>query len=410
MATKEKGQGMPTIRQLYRIGIGPSSSHTIGPERISAAFGEKYPTADKFRVTLYGSLAQTGVGHGTDKVIHQMFAPRPVELIFDTTTGNLPHPNTMDLVAYRGEEVLGKSRACSIGGGEIRMEGFTFPEENAHYPHDTFREIADHCRRRCIRLWQYVEEIEGPAIWDYLKEVWDAMENSIEEGLSAEGILPGGLSVSRKAKYLINQNKPEESPQARETRHVCAYAFAVGEQNAAGGRIVTAPTCGASGVVPAVLHNRKRYLGATDTDILHALATASIIGNLTKTNASISGAECGCQAEIGTACSMAAAALAELDNMSIDQIEYAAEIAFEHHLGLTCDPICGLVQIPCIERNAVAAMRAINAVCLATFLTDTRKISLDLVIRTMYQTGIDLHGKYRETSTGGLAKLYVADE
>ena len=232
------------------------------------------------------------------------------------------------------------------------------------------------------------------------------MKESIEAGLNTDGILPGGLHVTRRAKYLFHQRHIDETAETKENRIVCAYAFAVGEQNAAGGTVVTAPTCGASGVLPAVLYYYQQKKGFSDDEVLHALATASIVGNLIKTNASISGAECGCQAEIGSACSMAAAALGELLGLNIEQIEYAAEIAIEHHLGLTCDPIGGLVQIPCIERNAVAAMRAINAVNLANFLTDTRKISLDLVIRTMYETGKDLSKKYRETSGGGLAKLY----
>ena len=403
--TAEYKKEMPTIRGLYRSGIGPSSSHTIGPERICLAFRDAYPNATRFRAVLFGSLAQTGVGHGTDRVIQKVLSPKEVEIVFDTDTADLPHPNTMDLYAYEGEVLLGKSRGLSIGGGEIRMEGFSFPEEQVAYPHRSFSAISAYCKEKGIRLWEYVEEVEGEGIGAFLLDVWHTMKQAVKAGLSAEGVLPGGLGVQRKARRLISQNPQNENPQTREIRQVCAYAFAVGEENAGGGRIVTAPTCGAAGVLPAVLYHKWQN-GATEEEICHALATASVVGNLTKTNASVSGAECGCQAEIGTACSMAAAALAELGHMSIDQIEYAAEIAFEHQLGLTCDPICGLVQIPCIERNAVAAMRAINAVCLAEFLTDSRKISLDLVIRTMYETGKDLHGKYRETAKGGLAELY----
>ena len=247
---------------------------------------------------------------------------------------------------------------------------------------------------------------EGAEIYEFLSKVWGAMTHAIHEGLTTSGILPGGLSVERKAQHLYNQRHIDESPVTRENRLVCSYAYAVSEQNADNGTIVTAPTCGASAVLPSVLKYMQDKHGFSDKDIYRALSVAGLVGNLVKTNASISGAECGCQAEIGTACSMASAALCELFEMGIDQIEYAAEIAFEHHLGLTCDPICGLVQIPCIERNAVAAMRAINAMSLANFLSGSRKISLDLVIKTMYETGKDLSHLYRETSEGGLAKLY----
>jgi len=251
-----------------------------------------------------------------------------------------------------------------------------------------------------------VEMREGREIYDFLYKVWDAMKAAIHDGLTTSGILPGGLGVERKAQYLYNQRHIDESPVTRENRIVCSYAYAVSEQNADNGIIVTAPTCGACAVLPSVLKYMQEKHGFSDMAVLRALAVAGLIGTLVKTNASISGAECGCQAEIGTACSMASAALGELFEMGIDQIEYAAEIAIEHHLGLTCDPICGLVQIPCIERNAVAAMRAINAMSLANFLSGSRKISFDLVVKTMYETGKDLSHLYRETAGGGLAKHY----
>ncbi|MFQ7400930.1 MAG: L-serine ammonia-lyase, iron-sulfur-dependent, subunit beta, partial [Neglectibacter sp.] len=275
------------------------------------------------------------------------------------------------------------------------------------YSLSTFSQIRAYCEERDLRLWQFVEESEGPEIWNYLMDVWKQMKAAVYAGLHTEGVLRGGLSVQRKAKYLIRQRHIDESAETRENRIVCAYAFAVSEENAGGGVIVTAPTCGASGVVPAVMVYKQEQQGFSDTEMVRGLAAAGIIGNLIKTNASISGAECGCQAEIGSACSMAAAGLAELFGMDLDQIEYAAEVAMEHHLGLTCDPIGGLVQIPCIERNAVAAMRAINALSLANFLTHTRKISFDMVVKTMYETGRDLFSKYRETSEGGLAKMYA---
>jgi L-serine dehydratase len=276
------------------------------------------------------------------------------------------------------------------------------------YPQNSFDEISRYCVHKDIRIWQYAEEMEGPQLWDYMARVWDAMKNAIREGLAAKGTLPGGLEVQRKAGYLFGQFSPSETPETRENRIVCAYAFAAAEQNAGAGTVVTAPTCGASGVVPAVLYYNQLKLGISDEQIQRALATAGVIGNIIKTNASISGAECGCQAEIGTACCMAAAGLAEVLGMSMDQIEYAAEISMEHMLGLTCDPVGGLVQIPCIERNAVAAMRAINAVSLAHFLTNSRKISFDTIVKTMYETGKDLGRSYRETAEGGLAKYYSA--
>ncbi len=409
MRRERKDKGMDSLSELYRIGNGPSSSHTMGPETAARLFRTTYPQADRYEATLFGSLAKTGKGHRTDYIICQEFAPVPTTVRFDTLTTDLPHPNTMILRAFMGDEAIGEWRVCSIGGGEIRVDGRDAPavtEPKSVYPHDSFTDIAAYCKAHGLRLWQYVEKIEGKEIFGYLLTCWQTMQNSIKEGLDATGELFGGLHVVRKANHLYNQRHIDESNETRENRLVCAYAFAVSEQNASAGRIVTAPTCGSSGVMPAVLRYVQERKGFSDTDILHALATAGIIGNLIKTNASISGAECGCQAEIGSACSMAAAALGELYEMTIDQIEYAAEVALEHHLGLTCDPIRGLVQIPCIERNAVAAMRAINAVNLANFLSDSRKISFDLVVKTMYETGRDLSRTYKETSEGGLAKLY----
>ncbi|MEE1200109.1 MAG: L-serine ammonia-lyase, iron-sulfur-dependent, subunit alpha [Christensenellales bacterium] len=398
---------MKSIRELYKIGKGPSSSHTMGPEKASVLFKSKHPNADGFIVTLYGSLSRTGVGHGTDRVIVETLRPIPTEIRFNNDdTLALPHPNTMEFVALREGKQVDFMRVMSIGGGEIRIEGndeLTTPDI---YPERTFSEIAEFCKNRNIRISDYVELREGPEIWDFLFHIWNTMCNAIQDGLTRRGILPGGLNVERKAQFLYNQRHIDERPETRESRIVCAYAFALSEQNADLGTVVTAPTCGACSTLPAVLKYMQEHKNLSDQHILRALAVAGIVGNLVKTNASISGAECGCQAEIGTACSMAAAALGELLEMGIDQIEYAAEVALEHHLGLTCDPICGLVQIPCIERNAVAAMRAINAVRIANFLTSTRKISFDMVVETMYQTGRDLNRIYRETSEGGLAKLY----
>ncbi|MBQ8869452.1 MAG: L-serine ammonia-lyase [Oscillospiraceae bacterium] len=397
---------MCSLRELYKIGRGPSSSHTIGPERACIYFKEKYPDAEKFKVILYGSLAYTGEGHDTKVIIADTLAPTEAEIVCDFEEKSLLHPNTMKLFAYKSGEEIGADTIYSVGGGQIKIEGQELSENKDIYNFHSFSEILDYCKKNNLRIWQYVEEIEGKEIWEHLSLTWQTMQQSILAGLSCDGVLPGRLKVQRKAKFLFEQNHIDETRETRENRLVCAYAFAVSEQNAACERIVTAPTCGASGVLPAVLYYQKQKHDFTDKEILRALATAGVVGNIVKTNASISGAECGCQAEIGTACSMAAAALGELFSMSLEQIEYAAEIALEHHLGLTCDPIYGLVQIPCIERNAVAAMRAINAVSLANFLTSTRKISFDLVVKTMYETGKDLSRRYRETSEGGLAKLY----
>lgn len=398
---------MESIRELYKIGRGPSSSHTMGPFKAARQFQQAYPEADGFRVILYGSLALTGMGHMTDAVILEALGADRTEVIFDKNTPTPVHPNTVDFMALQNGKAIGTRRVYSVGGGSILIDGEAPLETQAIYPHRTFREIAEYCNARNMRLPDYVEMVEGKEIWDYLSDIWLAMESCIDRGLRTTGELGGGLHVTRKAHYLYNQRHIDESAQTRENRLVCAYAFAVGEENASGGEIVTAPTCGACGVVPSVLKYMQEQKGFSDEQVLRALATGGLIGNIIKTNASISGAECGCQAEIGSACSMAAAALAELFGMGIEQIEYAAEVAMEHHLGLTCDPINGLVQIPCIERNAVAAMRAINALSLANFLTSMSKIPFDTVVRTMYETGIHLKSEYRETGEGGLAKHYV---
>ena len=398
---------MKSIREIYKIGKGPSSSHTMGPERAAKLFRARYPQADAFQVILYGSLSKTGVGHGTDRVLREVLAPLPTNIVFSEENIPNSHPNTLDFVAFLNGEEIGTLRVESIGGGDIRYAGQADEQSEEVYIEHSFAEIADFCKWRYINtLSEYVELNEGPEIWPFLMEVWQTMKQSITDGLEAEGVLPGGLNVQRKAKYLLNRDIPVRAPALAEFRQIAAYAYAVAEQNAGNGTIVTAPTCGACGVLPAVLKYVQDTRGLTDEEICRGLATAGLIGNLTKRNASISGAEAGCQAEIGTACSMAAAALAELYKQDLDQVEYAAEVAMEHHLGLTCDPICGLVQIPCIERNAVAAMRAMNACNLSYFLTGSRNISYDMVCRAMHETGINLNHRFRETSEGGLAKLY----
>ena len=399
---------MKSIREIYKIGKGPSSSHTMGPQKAAAIFKSENPDAAFYKAILYGSLAETGKGHLTDTAIIETFGADACEVEFHVDrTLELPHDNTLDLLAFDkdGNETA-RMRVMSVGGGDIRIEGVSAYDPPEIYEHSGYTEIAEYCKNRNMRLSDYVFEHEGEEIKGFLLEIWHTMTAAIREGLTKRGILPGGLNVERKAQYLYNQRHIDESPSTRENRIVCAYAFAGSEQNADCGVIVTAPTCGACSVLPSVLRYMQEQKNFTDEQIVKALAAGGLIGNLIKKNASISGAECGCQAEIGTACSMASAALCELHEMSLDQIEYAAEVALEHHLGLTCDPICGLVQIPCIERNAVAAMRAINALSLANFLSETRKISFDMVVQTMYETGRDLHFGYRETSIGGLAKIY----
>ena len=399
---------MKSIRDIYKIGKGPSSSHTMGPERAAKLFKQKFPDAQSYRVYLYGSLSKTGVGHGTDRVIREVLSPKETEIIFSEEIIPDSHPNTMDMIALTDGQEIGQLRVESIGGGDIRLPGDASAVTSADiYNENSMTDIMAYCKDKGItRLSDYVEAHEGPEIWDFLSDVWETMKNAIAEGIRSEGILPGGLNVQKRAKKLFELQPPEETPQLWECRILSAYAFAVSEQNADNGTVVTAPTCGACGVLPAVLRYMQETRKLTDEQVLRGLATAGLIGALTKRNASVSGAECGCQAEIGTACAMAASALAELFGNTLDQVEYAAEVAMEHHLGLTCDPICGLVQIPCIERNAVAALRALNACNLSYFLSDSRNISYDMVCTAMHETGLNLSNMYKETSEGGLARVY----
>ena len=395
---------MKTIKSVYKIGNGPSSSHTVGPFHAAQIFSSRYPDADSFRVTLFGSLAFTGEGHGTGKAIKS--ALPGAEVIFNRDQTDLPHPNTMLFEAFKGDQRIGSNRIFSIGGGSIRIEGEASDEEIEVYPQHNFTEIIQVCKEHSLNLAQFINRMEDPSLRDTLRTAWEAMKDAIRRGLAAEGILPGGLGVARKAKLLFEKRCYNENADVTMNRVIAAYAYAVSEENADENIVVTAPTCGSCGVLPAVMYYMHADRGFPEEEILDALAVAALIGNVIRTNASISGAECGCQAEIGSACSMTAAALAALYGMNIDQIEYAAEIAMEHNLGLTCDPVKGLVQIPCIERNAVAAMRAISAVNLSRFLYSTRKISFDEVVTTMYRTGKDMDEKYRETSHGGLAQIY----
>lgn len=402
----DHSDGMPSIKELYRIGRGPSSSHTMGPVFACRTALMENPDADYFEVTLFGSLAKTGKGHRTDYAIEKTFKDIPVKIIFNTEKNDLPHPNTMEILAFKENAEVYRKIFLSVGGGAVKILGEDEQRPDSVYKEKSFYEVEQFCEARAISLSEYVKIHEGGEIREYIKDVWRNMQKTVSSGLQSEGIIPGGLNIKRKAKMLLEKGRTKAFGHEKEIYMISAYAYAASEENACGEMMVTAPTCGASGVLPAVLIFKQQELGYSDEKIISALEVAGIIGNIIKRNASISGAECGCQAEIGSACVMAAAAFAYLRGFSIKQLECAAEIALEHHLGLTCDPVRGLVQIPCIERNAVAAMRAVDAVTLSEMLYGERKISLDLIIKTMYETGKDLSCRYRETSEGGLASFY----
>lgn len=393
---------MESIREIYKIGYGPSSSHTMGPRKAAAAFLGRISDAENYKITLYGSLAATGLGHLTFQAIEDVFKDKEYELI-DKADEFLPkHPNAMKFEAFsRNNEKKEEWIAYSIGGGTIIDDASEVKAKNI-YPLQSGEEILKWCYNNGKHIWEYVEEHEGKEIWDYLQKAWKVMKTSIKRGLDAEGTLPGQLKLPRKAGNLHLKSKNfKDSIEKRSMLY--AFALAVSEENAAGGKIVTAPTCGACGVLPSVLYYHQKNYKTSDNKILRAMATAGIFGNLVKTNASISGAEVGCQGEVGTACAMASAALTQLSGGSIFQVEYAAEMGLEHHLGLTCDPVYGLVQIPCIERNAFAAARALNHKDYAMLSDGRHFIGFDKVVKTMKQTGKDLPSLYKETSTGGLA-------
>lgn len=393
---------MKSLRSLFRIGHGPSSSHSIGPSRMAEFIKNKYPDLKSVDVILYGSLAFTGKGHLTDSTIVSTFAPIPCNVSFDYKT-SVDFPNTLDMILHFADKSDIKKRCLSLGGGAISIEGEKEEEDKEVYPQKNFAEIAKFCKENKMDLADYVEHYEGKEIWDYLRVVWDQMIKTINNGLHTNGVLPGELKVSRRASSFLTPSHLKESSFSRANRTLAAYAFATNEENASGGVVVTAPTCGSSGTLPAVLlHMVDRY-EIRDDVIIKAIAVAGVIGNVVKQNGSISGAEAGCQAEIGTACSMAAAACSFLKGFTIDQIECAAEAAMEHSLGATCDPVMGYVQIPCIERNAVAAVRALSATYLAEYASSTHRVSFDDIVQTMLETGRDMNKKYRETSEGGLA-------
>ncbi len=396
---------MESLTELFRIGYGPSASHTMGPRKAAEIFLAEQPNASQFRVTLYGSLAATGKGHLTDQAITEALKPHLVELIWHPETELPLHPNGMEFEALDADGVgMGSWRVYSIGGGALKVEGASELQHNL-YNLNSMEEIVAHVSQKAEPLWCYVVEQEGEAIWEYLKKVWHVMRDSVKRGCNGVGILPGELKLPRKSFSFFLKARQDRGSFQR-ANLLFAYSLAVSEENAAGGQIVTAPTCGSCGVLPAVLYYLQETNHLPEKTILHALATAGLIGNLVKTNGSISGAEVGCQGEIGTACAMAAGAAVQLLGGSPAQVEYAAEMGFEHHLGLTCDPVAGLVQIPCIERNAFAATRALDSAEYALLSDGRHRISFDEVVKTMSQTGRDLKLSYRETSTGGLAAIY----
>lgn len=393
---------MQTIREIYRIGHGPSSSHTMGPRRAAELFLERHPNAAKYQAHLYGSLSATGKGHLTDAAIIDVIPS--IEIVWHDEFLSF-HPNGLRFMAWdENEQLLEEWTVYSVGGGALSEGQDDKPQESPNiYPLTTLTQIAEYCEQMGWDYWEYVEHYEGKEIWDYLREVWQVMRESIERGLDHEGVLPGELRLRRKApSYYIKVAGYKDNLRTRGL--VFSYALAVSEENASGGKIVTAPTCGSSGVLPAVLYHTWRSRNFSETRILHALATAGLFGNVVKHNASISGAEVGCQGEVGVACAMASAAVNQLFGGTLAQIEYAAEMGLEHHLGMTCDPVCGLVQIPCIERNAFAAARALDSNMYAAFSDGKHTVSFDRVVEVMKQTGHDLPSLYKETSQGGLAK------
>ncbi len=399
---------MESIKELYRIGRGPSSSHTMAPANAARIFLEKHPRAKNYRVTLYGSLAATGKGHLTEVVLREILPPEKTTILWRKDQYQPQHPNAMLFEAIDSDGTIAKWLVFSIGGGAIRDLNSMYRLENI-YPHKTLKEIINYCEENGLSLADYVFKFDRKDLREYLREIWKTMQQAIKRGLNAEGVLPGPLKLQRKASSFYLKSRNSKGMIQKISRSF-AYALAVSEENAAGGIIVTAPTCGSSGVVPAVLKSLSESYRFSEDRIINALAVAGLIGNLVKHNASISGAEVGCQGEIGTACSMAAAAVSYLLGGSAKQIEYAAEMGMEHHLGLTCDPVAGLAQVPCIERNAMASERALDCAVYALMTDGSHKISFDEVVRIMKQTGLDMKKEYRETAEGGLATIFEKDK
>lgn len=396
---------MDSLKELFKIGNGPSSSHTMGPERAAKQFKAKHPEINNYKVELYGSLALTGKGHLTDWIVCETLKPANTEIIWKPSYIHPYHTNGMKFIALNdsGEEI-DSWLVFSVGGGTIMEENQPRSGGSKVYPHSKMEEIKEWCLKEKKEIWEYAEVYEGKEIWNFLKLIWEAMESAVERGINSSGLIPGSLRVTRRAQNFYRKARQNVSRNGFVGR-TFAYTLAVSEENASGGRVVTAPTCGAAGVIPGLLYSLKEEYHLSLDEVLKGLAVAGIIGNLIKENATISGAEGGCQAEVGSACAMAAAMTCFIMGGSLEQIEYAAEVGLEHHLGLTCDPIGGYVQIPCIERNAVAATRALDAATYSLYTDGKHIVSFDQVVETMKVTGKDLKEEYRETSLGGLARL-----
>lgn len=399
---------MESLRELYKIGVGPSSSHTMGPQRAAKKVLELYPDAAYYHVDLYGSLSLTGKGHLTDYIIEKTFSPKKVTFSFKSDA--LPtHPNGMIIHVFDKDDKEVKAiEVYSVGGGSILFKGDMEEPHKPSYEINTMDEILEYVDKRGISLYDYILENEDEGFEDYLHTILDAMFSSIETGLKKEGTIHGKLKLKRVAKSMYQHAQNTRREADRERLFVTSYAYAVSEENADGGQIVTAPTCGASGIMPAILYYCFKQLHIEKKDLIKALAIGGLFGNVVKKNATISGADGGCQAEVGTACAMAAATMAYVYELNNSLIEYAAEMGLEHNLGLTCDPVGGYVQIPCIERNGYGSLRALDAAMMAKQLGYMRKnkVSFDTIVKVMKETGKDLSSAYKETSLGGLAKEF----
>ena len=397
---------MDSLKELFKIGCGPSSSHTMGPERAAKKFGKENENAHSFRVELYGSLAATGKGHLTDWIIEETLKPRKTEIVWMPEYVHPYHTNGMKFIALdENGNILNEWLVFSVGGGTIKDLSDAGSKTEEVYKLNKLDDIIKWCKKNNKELWQYAEECEGKEIWNHLKDILDTMHNAVSEGIEKDGILPGKLKLQRRAKGFYDKIKGQHNYHVI-TKKIFAYALAVAEQNSSAGTIVTAPTCGAAGVIPGLLRAMREEHSLDEETCLKALAIGGLIGNLIKHNATISGAEAGCQAEIGAACSMASAMAAYILGGTLEQIEYAAEMGMEHHLGMTCDPVGGYVQIPCIERNAIVAVRSLNTADYALSTDGHHTISFDQVVITMKETGKDMCPSYKETSIGGLAKYY----